>query len=172
MFGTRARTLLPSAALALALAAPLCADAAEVGPPRPVRIMPLGDSITEGTSGDATWRYWLQKSVEAEGCVVDYVGSRRGVLHGKPRFSDFDPDHEGHWGWTTAQVKAQIDRWARDAQAMKQEVKQKTEQVAEWASDIAGKAALASFFMLLLGAAAAGAGGAMGAPHWSEEKIV
>lgn len=115
MFGTRARTLLPSAALALTLAAPLCADAAEVGPPRPVRIMPLGDSITEGTSGDATWRYWLQKSVEAEGCVVDYVGSRRGVLHGKPRFSDFDPDHEGHWGWTTAQVKAQIDRWARDA---------------------------------------------------------
>jgi acyl-CoA thioesterase I len=115
MLGSPARTLLPSAALALALAQPLSANAAEVGPPPAVRIMPLGDSITEGTSGDATWRYWLQKSVEARGCVVDYVGSRRGVLHGKPRFSDFDPDHEGHWGWTTAQVRAQIDRWASDA---------------------------------------------------------
>jgi acyl-CoA thioesterase I len=115
MFGSRAGTLLPFAALALALAPPLCANAAEVGLPPAVRIMPLGDSITEGASGDATWRYWLQKSLEGEGCVVDYVGSRRGVLRGAPRFSDFDPDHEGHWGWTTAQVRAQIDRWASDA---------------------------------------------------------
>ncbi|MET0151725.1 MAG: SGNH/GDSL hydrolase family protein [Candidatus Binatia bacterium] len=115
MLAACARTLVPSAVLALALAMRLPVDAAEVGPPRPIRIMPLGDSITEGRSGDATWRYWLQKSLEAEGCVVDYVGSRRGVLHGAPRFSDFDPDHEGHWGWTTAEVLAEIDRWAADA---------------------------------------------------------
>ncbi len=111
-----ARTLLSLVVLVLA-APPLSVHAVEGGPRRPVRIMPLGDSITEGTSGDATWRYWLQKSIEANGCVVDYVGSRRGVFRGKPRFSDFDPDHEGHWGWTTAQVKAQIDRWAQDAKA-------------------------------------------------------
>jgi len=107
--------LLPLAAFALALAPPLSSGAAEGGPPRFVRIMPIGDSITEGTSGDATWRYWLQKSLEANGCVVDFVGSRRGVRYGQARFSDFDPDHEGHWGWTTAQVKAEIDRWASDA---------------------------------------------------------
>jgi len=80
-----------------------------------MRIMPLGDSITEGTSGDATWRYWLQKGLEAKGCAIDYVGSRSGVLRGEPRFGDFDLDHEGHWGWTTEQVKAEIDRWAQDA---------------------------------------------------------
>jgi lysophospholipase L1-like esterase len=115
MLAGPADTLVPMAALALALATPLLGDAAEVGPPPPVRIMPLGDSITEGRSPDATWRYWLQKSLEAEGCVVDYVGSRRGVLQGAARFSDFDPDHEGHWGWTTAEVMAKIDRWAADA---------------------------------------------------------
>ena len=109
--------LLPLAAfaLALALAPPLSSGAAEGGPPRFVRIMPLGDSITEGTSGDATWRYWLQKSLESNGCVVDFVGSRRGVRYGQARFSDFDPDHEGHWGWRISQVKAEIDRWASDA---------------------------------------------------------
>jgi lysophospholipase L1-like esterase len=111
----RVGKLLSLAAFALALAPPLSSGAAEGGPLRPVRIMPLGDSITEGTSGDATWRYWLQKSLEANGCVVDFVGSRRGVRYGQARFSDFDPDHEGHWGWTTAQVKAEIDRWASDA---------------------------------------------------------
>jgi lysophospholipase L1-like esterase len=115
MLASPTDTLVPMAALALAMATPLVADVAEVGPPRAVRIMPLGDSITEGRSGDATWRYWLQKRLEAEGCLVDYVGSRRGVLQGGPRFSDFDPDHEGHWGWTTTEVMAKIDRWAADA---------------------------------------------------------
>jgi hypothetical protein len=115
MLAARVGTLASSTVLTLALAMRLFADAPEVGQPRPVRIMPLGDSITEGKAGDATWRYWLQKSLEAEGCVIDYVGSRRGVLSGAPRFSDFDPDHEGHWGWTTANVRAKIDGWARDA---------------------------------------------------------
>jgi acyl-CoA thioesterase I len=117
MAAARASNLPPLAAfaIALALAPPFSSGAAEGGPPRFVRIMPLGDSITEGTSGDATWRYWLQKSLEANGCVVDFVGSRRGVRYGQPRFSDFDPDHEGHWGWTTSQMKAEIDRWASDA---------------------------------------------------------
>jgi lysophospholipase L1-like esterase len=116
MAAARAK-LLPLAAfeLALAVAPPISSSEAEGGQPRSLAVMPLGDSITEGTSGDATWRYWLQKSLEANGCVVDFVGSRRGVLSGQPRFSDFDPDHEGHWGWTTAQVKAEIDRWASDA---------------------------------------------------------
>lgn len=99
----------------LGLALPFYPWAARARDEPPVRIMPLGDSITEGTSGDATWRYWLQKDLEAQGCAVDYVGSRRGVVRGRPRFSDFDPDHEGHWGWTTGQVRARIDEWARAA---------------------------------------------------------
>ncbi|MGH7856155.1 MAG: SGNH/GDSL hydrolase family protein [Candidatus Binatia bacterium] len=107
--------LAAATALAAGQSPPTAHQGPAIGPPRPVRIMPLGDSITEGKSGDATWRYWLQKKLKAEGCVIDYVGSRRGVLRGRPRFPDFDPDHEGHWGWTTAQVRERIDGWAQKA---------------------------------------------------------
>jgi lysophospholipase L1-like esterase len=77
--------------------------------------MPLGDSITEGGGGYATYRYWLQKDLEKIGVAVDFVGSQSGSHWGKPRFSDFDPDHEGHWGWTSGQVRKRIDEWAAAA---------------------------------------------------------
>ena len=81
----------------------------------PLRIMPLGDSITEAGGGFASYRYWLQKDLEAGGIKVDFVGSQKGVFHGEPRFADFDQDHEGHWGWTTGHVIAKIDGWAAAA---------------------------------------------------------
>lgn len=77
--------------------------------------MPLGDSITEGRNGSATYRYWLEKDLEKIGWRIDFVGSRSGVDAGRPRFDDFDPDHEGHWGWTTGEVLARIDEWAAAA---------------------------------------------------------
>ena len=43
----------------LGLAPPTVAD------PAPVRIMVVGDSITEGSSGDWTWRYRLAKYLDA-----------------------------------------------------------------------------------------------------------
>lgn len=80
-----------------------------------LKVMPLGDSITEGSNEAATYRYWLQKQLEGAGVAVDFVGSKSGVFRGEPRFSDFDPDHEGHWGWTTGQVLREIDGWATAA---------------------------------------------------------
>jgi lysophospholipase L1-like esterase len=77
--------------------------------------MPLGDSITEGGGGYATYRYWLQKDLAKAGLAADFVGSQHGSHWGKPRFSDFDPDHEGHWGWTSEQVRERIDEWAAAA---------------------------------------------------------
>jgi len=86
-------------------------------PASALRIMALGDSITEGDNEAATYRYYLQKDLEADGVAVDFVGSRSGVFRGRPRFDDFDPDHEGHWGWTTAEVLERIDEWAPAARA-------------------------------------------------------
>lgn len=77
--------------------------------------MPLGDSITEAGDGAASYRYWLWHALQAEGYDVDFVGSRAGVYGGEPRFSDFDADHEGHWGWTTGEVLGRIEGWAEDA---------------------------------------------------------
>lgn len=93
--------------------APSASDEGAVEPA--TRVMPLGDSITEGSDGAVTWRYHLEKKLVAAGLRVDYVGSRRGVQRGRPRFDDFDADHEGHWGWTSGEVRARIDEWARSA---------------------------------------------------------
>ena len=81
----------------------------------PLRIMPLGDSITEGRDGSATYRYWLEKDLERADRPIDFVGSHKGVYGGSPRFGDFDQDNEGHWGWTTGQILEHIDEWAAAA---------------------------------------------------------
>jgi hypothetical protein len=101
--------------LALLLILILSGDGASAGEARALRVMPLGDSITEAASGYASYRYWLAKALESRGRRVDFVGSRRGVLRGSPRFDDFDSDHEGHWGWTSGQVLERIDGWAATA---------------------------------------------------------
>jgi lysophospholipase L1-like esterase len=74
--------------------------------------MPLGDSITESSAGRASYRYWLWKYLEEAGIRADFVGSMHGVHGGEPLYRDFDADHEGHWGWTSAQAVERIDDWA------------------------------------------------------------
>lgn len=99
------------ALIACALNAPLIAlpsaahsalDATE-----PIRIMFVGDSITHGESGHATWRYRLWKRFQRAGQIdeVDFVGPRSDLFggHGKPtthRYSHpgFDQDHASVWG--------------------------------------------------------------------------
>lgn len=78
-----------------------------------VRIMPLGDSITASSHGQASYRYWLWKKLVTAGAKVDFVGSQKGVSGGTPRYSDFDQNHEGHSGWTAFQVGQYITQWAR-----------------------------------------------------------
>ena len=95
------------------IAAILACDAPPVGDEcEPLRILPLGDSITEAEAGRASYRYWLFGRLAEQGRPVDFVGSQSGVYRGAPRFPDFDVDHEGHWGWTTAEVRRRIDPWA------------------------------------------------------------
>lgn len=89
-------------------------------PERPLRIMPLGDSITESKSGYSSYRSPLWQLLSQAGCSVDFVGSRRGVSEGsrdseeaEPKNRDFDQDHEGHWDYKADEVADRLDGWAR-----------------------------------------------------------
>ena len=80
-----------------------------------VRIMPLGDSITESNQGLFSYRYYLWHLLLAKGYHIDFVGSRRGVGNGQPADTNFDMDHEGHAGWKADEVLAHIQVWATAA---------------------------------------------------------
>jgi lysophospholipase L1-like esterase len=73
-----------------------------------VRIMPLGDSVTEGvgSTGDVGYRRALYLSLIDAGYDVNFVGS---MCHGTP--DDFDRDHEGHYAWYADQIRDNIYSW-------------------------------------------------------------
>ncbi len=77
--------------------------------------MPLGDSITQGNSTHNSYRRSLWLKLKQAGYAVDFVGSERFALGGSAPNPDFDPDHEGHWGWRIEEVLSRIDGWARAA---------------------------------------------------------
>ena len=69
-----------------------------------VRILPLGDSMTKGSTQTAaeashpTYRYWLWQQLRGDD--VDFVGSWTA-----PNFAvDFDQDNEGHGGYMTGGI--------------------------------------------------------------------
>jgi lysophospholipase L1-like esterase len=83
----------------------------------PVRIMPLGDSITHGTYGHGDprtddyvtgYRQPLYLSLTDAGYDVDFVGS---LQTGQSATPSFDYDHEGHGGWTDSQVASHVYDW-------------------------------------------------------------
>ncbi len=103
-----------SALLLLALGTIIVVDSAPAAAQGdPVRILPLGNSITQGegrarqfypeTPRDS-YRRPLWQKLEAEGCAVDFVGSSTTNFKGPAPNPDFDLDHEGHWGWRTDEI--------------------------------------------------------------------
>jgi lysophospholipase L1-like esterase len=106
------RSLAATAALGLLLgvaaAAPLPASAESNGG---VRIMPLGDSITDGITVSGAYRTTLWQRFTSSGARVDFVGS----LYGGPSALG-DRDHEGHSGWRIDQLDANITNWLRNTQ--------------------------------------------------------
>jgi hypothetical protein len=79
----------------------------------PIRIMPLGDSITQGSSSGETdtakqisYRLQLWNSLISAGYNIDYVGSQ--VWGSFYQSQGFDPDNEGHGGWRDDQIAANI----------------------------------------------------------------
>nr|WP_239147753.1 cellulose binding domain-containing protein [Actinoplanes tereljensis] len=71
-----------------------------------VRVLPLGDSITEGTQVPGGYRIGLWQRVNAAGYRVDLVGSQ---FNGPATLGDHD--HEGHPGWRIDQIDANITGW-------------------------------------------------------------
>ena len=81
----------------------------------PLVILPLGDSIVQGeyhpdseVRRNFGYRAALQEMLIEDGVEFDFVGSQanrcRDVESPQLPFAEFDPDHEGHWGWTTQQI--------------------------------------------------------------------
>jgi hypothetical protein len=74
-------------------------------------VMPLGDSITSGHNGYASYRYPLWFDLLEYNHVVDLVGQLDSAPGGPPNpelypsyHDEFDRDHEGHWGYRTDQI--------------------------------------------------------------------
>jgi hypothetical protein len=76
------------------------------------KIMPLGASLTRGIPGssdDTGYRRSLYFSLFDGGYSPDFVGN---LNDGIP--DDFDRDHEGHGGFTSAQIAADVLVWLTD----------------------------------------------------------
>ncbi len=80
---------------------------ATTAPAQTVALLPLGDSITIGAPH--TYRCELHKALAGASPPYDFVGS----LHHNPARcpGTWDMDHEGHSGWTTAQIDDKLDGW-------------------------------------------------------------
>jgi lysophospholipase L1-like esterase len=80
---------------------------ARPGQADPVKILPLGDSITQGNHQTQSYRYPLWKKLVDAGVDFQFVGSQDSNVEGRnPQWPDyggkaFDRRHEGHWGWHT-----------------------------------------------------------------------
>ncbi len=74
-----------------------------------VRIMPLGDSITDGITVSGAYRTALWQHFVSAGAKVDFVGS----LYGGPSTLG-DHDHEGHSGWRIDQIDSNVVTWLRN----------------------------------------------------------
>jgi lysophospholipase L1-like esterase len=72
----------------------------------PIRVMPLGDSLTAGvgSSTGAGYRAALRAELTRAGLNVDFVGSRRSG-------PGPDADNEGHPGWRTDNLSDHIEQW-------------------------------------------------------------
>ena len=81
-----------------------------------VKIMPLGDSITQAEKGRATYRAPLYNALVGNGCNVDFVGSENATLGGNVSGLSYDTDHEGHWGWHANEIRDNVANWAGSAQ--------------------------------------------------------
>ncbi|MER7281229.1 cellulose binding domain-containing protein [Dactylosporangium sp. NPDC000244] len=95
-----------SALAALTAATVLAVGTASAESNGGVRVMPLGDSLTEGLSVAGGYRIDLWSKLVAGGYKVDFVGS---MSNGPSSLGDHD--HEGHSGWTIAQIDANVGTW-------------------------------------------------------------
>jgi lysophospholipase L1-like esterase len=71
-----------------------------------IKIMPLGDSITDGFNVPGGYRVELRRRLLADGFDIDFVGS---MSNGPD--SLVDKNHEGHIGWSTVLISNSVNWW-------------------------------------------------------------
>jgi len=90
----------------------------------PLKMMVVGDSISQGLEGDYTWRYRLKQHLDDDGVATDFVGPRKGTyVTGtdaatpagyaggyRPAIDGTfsDTEHLAQWGWQLSQAKWDI----------------------------------------------------------------
>lgn len=74
--------------------------------PPATKIMPLGDSITEGHTVPGGYRVALWQECISRNHRIDFVGS---LANGPPILPDHD--HEGHSAWRIDQIDAHMVEW-------------------------------------------------------------
>ncbi|MBK9419012.1 MAG: hypothetical protein IPN62_17460 [Flavobacteriales bacterium] len=79
-----------------------------------IKVMPLGDSITRGNAAIPRWSYrpYLFQDLTNSGIDIDFVG---GLTDNYNTGFVYDRNHEGHSGWTPAQVAANIMSWLKNS---------------------------------------------------------
>ncbi|MET8041951.1 cellulose binding domain-containing protein [Micromonospora sp. NPDC005215] len=97
-----------AAVAAVAAAVPIATAPASAESNGGVRVMPLGDSITDGFNVAGGYRIELWQRFTSGGYRIDFVGSQ---FNGPASLGDHD--HEGHSGWTIAQIDANVVNWLR-----------------------------------------------------------
>lgn len=81
-----------------------------------LRVQALGGSLTNGYGGQQSYRYPLWKLLLDQGANFDYVGTLTTTDGGTPTYPTylgrtFDRDHEGHSGYTTADLANGLPTW-------------------------------------------------------------
>jgi lysophospholipase L1-like esterase len=102
------RRLFAAAALAVLAGATLYSSPAVAESNGGVRVMPLGDSITDGVPAAGGYRIGLWQRFTAGNFRVDFVGT---LFNGPNTLGDHD--HEGHSGWRIDMIDANIINWAQ-----------------------------------------------------------
>lgn len=81
-----------------------------------VRVMPLGDSITQGDDRHNTYRRPLWNKLRNANFDVDFVGTFNTQFGGgQPPNPDFDLDHQGEWGRQAREVLPKVKGYAEAA---------------------------------------------------------
>jgi lysophospholipase L1-like esterase len=91
------------------------------------RIMIVGDSITEGSQGDYTWRYWLWRHLTSNNVPgLRFVGPRHGLDDLSESFANEDSDdyadagfetaHDALWGQPYTAIMTAIEDHVREHQ--------------------------------------------------------
>ncbi|NGO75662.1 hypothetical protein G6045_08205 [Streptomyces sp. YC504] len=84
-----------------------------------IPLMIVGDSISHGSSGDWTWRYFFWKHLKNQGLSIDLVGPKDTLDNARTAEvgdddatyadPDFDRDHDAQWGRPYVQEKDVIE---------------------------------------------------------------